>query len=150
MTKDCPLLRTIHWPQREESQKKRNKNCIKKPLSACHVHPPCWSDMAADRDAWRHSIFKVINEFEQARINAQKDERTKRKARVASNTTPDVTLTCGHCSRHCLSCIGLVSHELNCSQRGQTTKHLIAKSCHYYYYHKLNALYANCKLSLKK
>ena len=45
----------------------------------------------------------------------------KRKAWAVSNTTPDVTFTCRHCSQPCLYRIGLVSHECACSRGGQTS-----------------------------
>ena len=111
--------------------KKRYKDCIKKSLTACHVDPPCWSDMAAGRDAWRHSIFKVVNEFGQERKNAQDDKGSKWKARVVSNTTPDITFTCGPCSRPCLCRIRLVCHECACSRRGQTSSSSFAYPSHY-------------------
>lgn len=99
--------------------KKRFKDCLKKSLTICHVDHKCWSDLAADRDAWRETIFKAVNEFEENRRDAQKDKRRRRKARAASDTTPDTTFTCRHCSRICLSRIGLFSHERACRRRGQ-------------------------------
>ena len=68
--------------------KKRYEDCPKKSLTACHVDPQWWSDMATDCDAWRHLIFIVLNVFEQDGRNAQ----------IASHTTPDVTFTCRHWS----------------------------------------------------
>ena len=35
--------------------------------------------MAAHGDAWRHSIFKVVNEFEENRRDAQKVKEVKGK-----------------------------------------------------------------------
>ena len=76
------------------------KDCIKKSLTTCQVDALCWLDIVADRDAWRHSILKEVNKFEKDRGNAQKDKRSKMKARAASNNTPNVTFTCGYCSQH--------------------------------------------------
>ena len=91
--------------------KKCNKDCQKKSRAAYHADPLCWSDMAADRDAWRHSIFRVVNKFEQDKRNAQRDKRSKRKGRAMSSVTLDVTFTCGQCAqcaRPCHSRIGLL------------------------------------------
>ena len=74
----------------------------------------CWSDMATDRDAWRHPFFKAVNEFEEDKREAHEDKRSKWKARAASNTTPEVTFTYGHCSWPCIFYIALVSHECAC------------------------------------
>ena len=59
--------------------RKRYEDCLQKSLTACHVDPLCWSDMSADRDAWRHSIIKLVDEFQQDRRHAQKDKRSKKK-----------------------------------------------------------------------
>ena len=37
--------------------KKRYKDYLKKSLTACHVDHKCWADLAADREAWRHTIY---------------------------------------------------------------------------------------------
>ena len=50
-----------------EAPKKRYKDCLKMSLTGCNVDPLWWSDMAADRDAGRHSIFKTADEFEEDR-----------------------------------------------------------------------------------
>ena len=57
-----------------------------------HDRMSCWSDMVADmvadRDAWRHSIFKTVNEFDEDRSDAQKDKTRKWEARAAVSNTP--------------------------------------------------------------
>ena len=63
-TMNCLVWRTIHWPQRERSPMECYKYCVKKSLTAYHVGHRCWSVLAADRDAWRHAIFKAVNEVE--------------------------------------------------------------------------------------
>ena len=129
-TKDCLAWRTIHCPRETGAPKKRNNGRLKKSHTVCQVDPQCWSDMAADHDAWRHSTIKVVNnEFVEDRRFVQREE--ERKGRAETSTSPDVTLTCEHCSRHCLSRIGLVSHERACSRRGQTSKSSFAKPSHY-------------------
>ena len=55
---------------REEPTKIVTMTVSKKSITACHVDYLCWLDMAADRDAWRHTILKAANEFEEDRINA--------------------------------------------------------------------------------
>jgi len=45
---------TGHTRAERGAPKKRYKDCLKKSLTACHVDHQCWSDLAADRGAWRH------------------------------------------------------------------------------------------------
>ena len=104
--------------------KKRFKNSLKKSLTAYNIDHRQWSDLAADRVAWRHTIHQAAAQFEVDRKNSLKDKRQRRKARTASTTTPNISFPCSHCSRPCLSRIGLVRHECACSrrQRGLTFK----------------------------
>ena len=44
--------------------KKRFKDCLKKSLNVCHIDCQQWSDMAPDRDAWRHAVHKAASQFE--------------------------------------------------------------------------------------
>ena len=62
-----------------DAPKKHYNDCLRSPIAACHVDRLCWSDMAAERNAWRQSIFKVVNKYEQDRRNAQEDKISKRK-----------------------------------------------------------------------
>ena len=103
--------------------KKRFKDNLKKSLTACNIDHRQWSNLAADCVAWRHTIHQAAAQFELERKNSLKDKRQRRKARAASTTTPNFSFPCSHCSRSCLSCIGLVSHERACSrrQRGQSS-----------------------------
>ena len=103
--------------------KKRFKGNLKKSLTACNIDHRQWSNLAADRVAWRHTIHQAAAQFELDRKNSLKDKRQRRKARAASTITPNFSFPCSHCSRPCLSRIGLVNHERACSrrQRGQTS-----------------------------
>ncbi|XP_076061594.1 uncharacterized protein LOC143037342 [Oratosquilla oratoria] len=102
--------------------KKRCKDCLKKSLTACHIDHQCWSDQAEDRDAWRHMIHQAVTQFEDNRRYTLKDKRQRSKVCASFTTTPDTTFQCRHCSRTCLSRIGLVSHERACGRRrGQTS-----------------------------
>ena len=103
--------------------KKRFKDSPKKSLTTCNIDHRQWSDFAADRVAWRHTIHQAAAQFEVDRKNSLKDKRQRRKACVASTTTPDISFPCSYCSRPCLSRIGLVGHERACSRRqhGQTS-----------------------------
>ena len=103
--------------------KKRFKDNLKKSLTACNIDHRQWSNLAADRVAWRHTIHQAAAQSELDRKNSLKEKRQRRKARAASTTTPNFSFPCSHCSRPCLSRIGLVSHERACSrrQRGQTS-----------------------------
>ena len=103
--------------------KKRFKDSLKKSLNACNIDHRQWSDFAADRVGWRHTIHQAAAQFEVDRKNSLKDKRQRRKARAASTTTPNISFPCSHCSWPFLSRIGLVSHERACSrrQRGLTS-----------------------------
>ena len=87
----------------------------------CHIDCHQWSEMAADRDARRHTLHKVASQFEENRRDSLKDKRQTMKAQVDASTTenPDLTYMCQHFKRTCLSHIGLLSHERACSWRGQ-------------------------------
>ena len=72
------------------------------------------------RWSWRHTVHKAASLFEENRRDSLKDKRQRRKAQAASTTeNPDLTYMCRHCTRTCLSRIGLLSHERACSRRGQ-------------------------------
>ena len=95
--------------------KKRFKDTLNKSLTACNIDHRQWSDLAADRVAWRQTIHQAAGQFEVDRKNSLKEKRQRMKARAASTTTPNISFPCSHCSRPCLSGIGLVSHERACS-----------------------------------
>ena len=103
--------------------KKRFKDNLKKSLTTCNIDHKQWSDLAADCVAWRHTIHQAASQFEADRRSSLEDKRQRRKGHAASTTTPDITFPYRHCSRPCLSRIGLVSQERACSrrQRGQTS-----------------------------
>ena len=73
------------------SLKKRYKDCIKKSLNVCHIDCLQWSDMAADRNSWRHTVHKAASQFEDNRRDSLKDKRQRRKAQAASTSeNPDL------------------------------------------------------------
>ena len=69
--------------------KKRFKDSLKKSLTTCNIDHRQWSDLAADRVAWRHTIHQAAAQFEVDRKNSLKDKRPRRKTCAASTTTPD-------------------------------------------------------------
>ena len=97
--------------------KKRFKDSLKKSLTACNIDHRQWSDLAADRVAWRYTILQAAAQFEVDRNNSFKEKRQRRKARAACTITPNISFPCSHCSQPCLSRIGLVSHERAGSRR---------------------------------
>ena len=99
--------------------KKRFKDSLKKSLNACHIDHRQWSTLAADRQAWRHTVHQAVSSFEDSRRANLKEKRRRRKERAASAALPDHTFNCSHCGQTCLSRIGLVSHQRACSRRGQ-------------------------------
>ena len=100
--------------------KKRFKDSQKTSLTACNIDHHQWSDHAADRVAWRHTIHQAAAQFEVDRRNSLEDNRQRRKARAASTTAPEITFPCSHCSRPCLSRIGLVMQPRACRQSTTT------------------------------
>jgi len=99
------------------ARKTRSKDSLKKSLTTCNIDHKQWSDLSANRVAWRHTIHQAAAQFEADSRNSLNEKRWRRKARAASTTTPDITFPGRHCSRPCLSRIGLVSHECACSRR---------------------------------
>ena len=100
--------------------KKRYKDCLKTSLNVWHIDCLQWSDMVPHRDAWRDTVHKPASQFEENRRDSLKNKRQRRKAQAASTTkNPDLTYMCRHCTRTCLSRIGLLSHERASSRRGQ-------------------------------
>lgn len=55
--------------------KKRFKDSLKKSLSTCNIDHKQWSDLAADRNTWRHTIHHATAPFEEDRRAALKDKR---------------------------------------------------------------------------
>ncbi|XP_037780222.1 uncharacterized protein LOC119576642 [Penaeus monodon] len=99
--------------------KKRYKDSLKKSLGACHIDHRQWSTLAADRQAWRHTVHQAVSSFEDSRRSNLKEKRRMKKDRKASAAVSDQTFDCSRCGRTCLSRIGLVSHQRACSRRGQ-------------------------------
>ena len=66
--------------------KKCYKDCLKKSLSVCHMDCQQWSDMAADRDAWCHTVHEAASQFEENQRDSLRDQRQKREAQAASTT----------------------------------------------------------------
>ncbi|XP_063615914.1 uncharacterized protein LOC134789139 [Penaeus indicus] len=99
--------------------KKRYKDSLKKSLGACQIDHRQSSTLAADRQAWRHTVHQAVASFEDSRRSNLKEKRRTRKDRETSAAVPDQTFDCSRCGRICLSRIGLVSHQRACSRRGQ-------------------------------
>lgn len=100
--------------------KKRYKDSLKKSLKSCDINPNQWTTMAAERVDWRHSVYEAVHLFERARRAALQEKRELRKTRAASAPSQPISnqYQCRHCTRTCLSRIGLASHERACSRRG--------------------------------
>ena len=62
--------------------KKRFKDSLRKSLTACNIDHSQWSDLAADRVAWRYTILQAAAQFEVDRKNSFKEKRQRRKARA--------------------------------------------------------------------
>ena len=88
----CSANSPLAIVSRRGAPKKRFKDDLKKSLTTCNIDHKQWSDLAADRVAWRHTIHQAAAQFEADRRSSLKDKRQRRKARAASTTTPDITL----------------------------------------------------------
>ena len=101
-------LSSPHFPPKEPLEVHNQiffsflQDCLKKSFTTCNIDRKQWSDLAADRVAWRHTIHQAAAHFEVDRRNSLKDKRQRRKARAASTITPGITFPCSHCSRPCL------------------------------------------------
>ena len=71
-------LSTAH--RERGAPKKRFKNSLKKSLSTCNIDHKQWSDLAADRVAWHHTIHQAVAQFEMDRRNLLKDRKQRRRA----------------------------------------------------------------------
>ena len=67
--------------------KKRFKDSLKKSLTTCNIDHRQWSDLAAYRVAWHHTIHQAAAQFEVDRKSSLKDKRQRRKACADSITT---------------------------------------------------------------
>lgn len=94
--------------------KKRYKDSLKKSLSLCHIDHRQWTTLAADRQAWRHTVSKSVASFEAARLESLKEKRERRKNNPPPD--PDLSFPCT-CGRICRSRIGLVSHQRACARK---------------------------------
>ena len=99
--------------------KKLFKDSLKKTFGTCHIDYHQWSTLAADRQAWRHTVHQVVSTFEESRRANPREKRRRRKIRGSSAAIPDQAFNCSCCDRTCLSRIGLVSHQHACSRRVQ-------------------------------
>ena len=60
-SKDCHVRRTLH---RERGVlKKRFKDSLKKLFTTCNIDHKQWSDLAAGRVAWHHTIHQAAAQF---------------------------------------------------------------------------------------
>ena len=100
--------------------KKRFKDSLKKTLGTCYIDHYQWSTFANDRRAWRYAVYQVVFTFEDSRRANLWEKRRRRMIQGALTAIPDQTFDCSHCSRTCLSRIGLVSHQHACSRRKPT------------------------------
>ena len=77
-----------------------HKVCLEKSFTASHADHLCWSHMAADRDAWRNSIFKDANEFEEDRRDAKKRQEYQQEcsSRLKYHRMLLLNMDTSHCS----------------------------------------------------
>ncbi|XP_078612812.1 uncharacterized protein LOC144882704 [Branchiostoma floridae x Branchiostoma japonicum] len=105
--------------RRRGAPKKRFKDSLKKSLASCHIDLHQWPVLAAEREAWRHTVNQSVSTFEKNRKAALVEKRSRRKTRKVTAPTTDPALTCSSCGRVCLSRIGLISHQRACNRRGK-------------------------------
>ena len=118
MQKKCHV-----WLTAVESQK-RYKDCPKKSLNVCHIDCLQWSDMAADRDAWRHTVHKAALK-RTGETPSKTNDRGEKLKLLPPPKTQTWTYMCRHCTRTCLSRVGLLSHARTGLESAWTTTFLI-------------------------
>ena len=64
--------------------KLRYKDTLKASLKDCHIDPDTWEETASNRPAWRHQVWKGVSSYESGRIAKKKEQRHRRKERVAN------------------------------------------------------------------
>ena len=95
----------------ERHQKKCIKDSLKKTLGTCPIDHHQWSTLAADRQAWRHTVHQDVSTFEDSRRANLRQKRRRRKIQGALAAIPDQIFNCSRCGRICQSRIDLVSHR---------------------------------------
>ena len=83
-------------------------------LRAFGIDPNSWEMDAQNRSAWRSSLYKGSERYEDDRTAAAVRRRQERKARaLAPRTSQDINIPCPHCNRTFRAQIGLISHLRN-------------------------------------
>ena len=99
----------------------RYKDVCKRDLRALDINTESWEDLAADRDAWRSTLWKQLQAGEE-KIQISAEERRARRKASASEANPATSHTCSTCGRECRSQIGLYSHSRRCTNRDNTSQ----------------------------
>ena len=94
-----------------DGPRKRYKNQLKRQLAQAGISHQMWQQEASDRDSWRSSVRKASCKFQAERHEAAKEKLRRQKERAASLSSLSQTFVCLKCSRVCISCIRLYSHQ---------------------------------------
>ncbi len=115
---DCRLPKQLLYSQLKDGKRniggqyKRFKDVHKANLKKCNINIENWEALAHERSNWRLAFHKGSMDFEEARVQGEREKRAKRKARQM-NPLQDHLLSgnlCPHCGKLCGSRIGLHSH----------------------------------------
>ena len=68
--------------------KLRFKDTLKASLKDCEIDPQTWEQLASNRPAWRHQVWKGATSYENKRIAKKKEQRRRRKEREANAAYP--------------------------------------------------------------
>ena len=74
--------------------KKRFKDSLKRTLGTCHIDHHKWSTLAADHQAWCHTIHQVVSIFENSHRANLKEKHRRRRIQGASTAIPNQTFNC--------------------------------------------------------
>ena len=93
-------------------QRKRFKDTLKASLNDFNISTVTWEAEAADRTAWRNTIFHSACSYEDTRVSQAEEKRRLRKARAQTNSLQHARdgLQCATCMRTFKARIGLISH----------------------------------------
>ena len=91
---------------------KRYKDQLKANLKKCSINDKEFATLTNDRNKWRRRCHAGCETFESNRVKLLEEKRVRRKAAASQPIVSSAsTFTCDTCGRHCLSRIGLSSHN---------------------------------------
>ena len=89
------------------------KDQLKRQRTLVNIDDKGWEQLAADRDNWRATSRRALQDFEVSRRETAEDKRRRRKQSTSQAPTGQVYF-CPNCSRAWKSRLGLYSQHKTC------------------------------------